>query len=166
MRRLALTAIFALGLVPVSAVPALAAGGGTTQHGSIAIWGTPDSGNGVEIYGTLTVPSGTSGTIVVYEYGSNGAGNWGSPSDWGVIHVVDGQTSYGFSFDETGPFSEFKVEGGGYGSRILNRDECGFRVPEAPSSALLMLGALPAIVLVALRVCGIRLPLPHWVRIA
>lgn len=164
MRKLALTAMFALSLVLLSAVPALAAGG-ITPHGTITVWGTPDKDTGVIIYGTLTVPSGTSGPVIVYEYGSKGAGKWGSASDWKVIHVVKGQTSYQFSFDEKGPFSEYKVEGGGYGSRTLNRDECGFRVPEAPSSALLMLGALPVIGLAGLRVAGVRLPLPHWNRI-
>lgn len=164
MRKLAITVIAALSLVLLSAVPALAAGGG--GPGSISIWGTPDKGSGVFIYGTLNVPNGTSGFITVYEYGSKGPGKWGSASDWKVIHVVKGQTSYQFSFDEKGPFSQFKVGGSGIWSRTLNRDECGFRVPEAPSSALLMIGALPVVGLVGMRVTGIRLPLPHWTRIA
>jgi hypothetical protein len=166
MRKVAITVIAALSLVLLSAVPALAAGGGGPQSGSISIWGTPDKGSGVYIYGTLNVPNGTSGIFTVYEYGSKGPGKWGSASDSTVIHVVKGQTSYGFSFDEKGPFSQFEVEGGGIKSRILNRDECGFRVPEAPSSALLMIGALPVVGLVGMRVTGIRLPLPHWTRIA
>lgn len=170
MRKLATTTLIALGLVLLGAAPALASGGESTgSHGTLNVWCAPDKGTGVDIYGTLTIPNGSHDPVLLMLYGSKGSG-WDFTSDGTVTHTVQGQTSYGFQFDaklDGNHFNEYKVVGDdGTTSRIINRDECGFRVPEAPSSALLMLGALPVAGVVGMRVAGIRLPLPHWRRIA
>jgi hypothetical protein len=168
MRKLAATAIFALSLVLLGTAPTLATSGNTQDsHGTLNVWCTPDKGAGIDISGALTVPTGSSGPVLLMLYGSTGHGDWAFVWKSTVVHVVQGQTSYEFGFGTTlaGSLTDFKVVGDGGDSRVINSDECGFRVPEAPSSALLMLGALPVIGLVGLRVAGIRLPLPHWRRI-
>jgi hypothetical protein len=172
MRKLAITAIAALSLVLLSAAPALATGEGGNQnqdlHGTLNVWCTPDKDTAVDINGALTVPNGTNGSVSLMLFGSNGSG-WSSTSESLVVHLVKGQTSYGFQFGaklDSNHFTSYKVLLGGTSSRVINRDECGFRVPEAPSSALLMIGALPVVGLVGMRVAGIRMPLPHWTRIA
>jgi hypothetical protein len=157
-----------LALVILSAGPALAFCVGP-HSGTLTVWCTPDKGVGVQIDGTLTVPAGSNGDVNLVLYASKGPNNWHFSGLWDVIHVVKGQTTYSFSFDSTldaTHFNEYKVAGDGTWSRIINRDECGFRVPEAPSSALLLLGALPVFGVVGMRVTGIRVPRPSWRRVA
>jgi len=169
MRKLALTALMAVGLVILGASPALADGSqGRDTHGTLNLWCTPDKGDGLYINGTLTVHDGSSGDVTLLLAGGKNAG-WKSTSQGVVIHTVRGQTTYTFQFDAgvgTAAFDHFRVDGDGTSSRVVNRDECGFRVPEAPSSALLILGGLPVVGVVGLRVAGIRLPRPNWRRIA
>jgi hypothetical protein len=163
-----LTAIVAAGLFRLGATPALAAGSQADTKGTLNLWCAPGTGNGVDIHGTLTVPSGSDGPVYLFLFGDKSSG-WDFAWQGTVIHTVQGQTTYDFQFnakDDSNHFQSYRVDGDGASSRVLGRDECGFRVPEAPSSALLLLGATPVAGVVGMRVAGIRLPLPRWRRIA
>jgi hypothetical protein len=182
MRRFALTALFALSLVLISSAPALAGGGnggggygggGSGKYGgqeTLTVWCTPDNGAGINISGTFTVPTGHHGAEVLFLEGTKGK-FWSFAGLWTTIWTVNGQTSYGFTFDaKTNPanFTAYRVvdNDGDAKSRTISRDECGFRVPEAPASGLLLLGAIPVVGIVGMRVAGVKLPRPTWTRIA
>jgi len=86
-----------------------------------------------------------------------------------LVHSATALVVLDRSFDiDAGPkhFTFYRVVGDGAGSRNFNRDECGFRVPEAPATPLLLLGAFPAGALIAVKATGVRLPLPHLHRVA
>ena len=172
MRRLAFTAFIALSLVLISSAPALAGSSsnwtGKGSGESVTVWCTPDKGTGIDINGTFTVPNGHHGPEVLLLEGSKGAA-WSFGGQWRVLNTVNGQTTYSFSFDvmlDLAHFTSYRVADDDVWSRTINRDECGFRVPEAPSSGLLLLGALPVAGLVGMKVAGVRLPRPHWTRVA
>lgn len=178
MRRLALTAFMALSLVLIGSSTAMAGGGGGGggsgkyggDHETLAVWCTPDNGSGINISGTYTVPTGHHGAEVLFLEGTKGK-FWSFGGAWTTIWTVKGQTSYSFTFDvKSNPanFTAYRVVDSDWDgkSRTISRDECGFRVPEAPSSGLLLLGALPVAGLVGMKVAGVRLPRPHWTRIA
>ena len=166
MRRIGFAAVimFALGLASVA--PAMAAGGPSGPHfgPSINVWGTINKALQAEIDGNLFVPDGSHGSVVLSFFGSKDGKTWQDTGQSQTINVVKGQTSYGFSFNgkpDSNHFVFFRVVGDGVGSRVINRDECGFRVPEAPATPLLLLGAFPAGALIAIKAMGLRLPRPH-----
>ncbi len=168
MRKIAFAALIALALATVSAVPALATSG--NDHGAtITVTCALDRGTQVDINGNLIVPDGSHGPGVVWLYGSKNGHTWYFTWQARILHVVKGQTSYSFTFDadlDWNHFMDYRVIGFGTESRVINRDECGFRVPEAPASPLLLLGAFPAGGLVAVKATGVRVPMPHFRRIA
>jgi hypothetical protein len=167
MRRIGFAALIAFALAIASVAPTFAESGGGSPGGKITVWCSVDSGTRIDIHGSLIVPDGSHGKIDLLLVGSKDGKTWKSAWDDKDIHVVTGQTSYGFVFDGNinfNNFAEFRVIGDGTYSRVINRDECGFRVPEAPASALLLLGALPA-GLIAIKATGVRLPVPNRNRI-
>ncbi len=169
MKRLAITAVVALGLMLVSAVPAFASSPNGIRHENLTVWATPDNQNNVVIDGSFGVAPGTHGPFTLHLFGRTNSNTWTDTLLTTNVNVVQGQTVYLFSFNTKSDkhrFQEYKVyTDDGYSSRIINRDECGFRVPEAPSTGLLLLGALPVVGIVGARVVGIRLPRPNWLRI-
>ena len=163
MRRLTFAALMALALAVTSIAPTFAAGG------HINVWGSLNKYSHAEVDGTFQAPYGSHGIVVLSLFGSNDGFTWHPTGGTYNLSLVHGQSNYGFSFDldkDPHHYHFYKVSGGGWDSRNFNRDECGYRVPEAPSSALLLLGAFPAGALVALKATGRRLPLPHLHRIA
>lgn len=168
MRKIATAALVVLGLVLMSAVPVFASDGGSS-HAALNVWATPDRDNNVVIDGSFTVSPGTHGLRTLHLYGLTKSGQWKDTLIADNVNVVQGQTVYQFSLNtkyDLSHFNDYKVFGDdGSTSRTIDRDECGFRVPEAPSSGLLLLGALPAAGIVGAKVAGIRLPRPSWLRI-
>jgi len=165
MRRLSFAVLLGLMLAMATVAPTLASGGSQGPH--IAVWGTINSQSHDQIDGTFTVPTGSQGGVWLALYGSNNGSSWNELGQT-FFKIVKGQTSYGFSFDidsDSHHYKSFKVGGDGAESRKVDRDECGYRVPEAPSSSLLIFGALPAVGLLAIKATGIRLPRPHLHRI-
>lgn len=170
MRRIFFAALLAFALALASIAPAFAGGAGPGNHppGTINVWCALDKGTQVDINGNLVVPDGSHGNVVLWLFGSKNGTTWHFAWQGKLIHLVNGQTTYGFSFDgklDSNHFMAFRVVGDGAESRVINRDECGFRVPEAPASPLLLLGALPAGALIAIKAAGIRLPVPNFRRI-
>jgi hypothetical protein len=165
MRKLALAIFMAATLAVVSVAPTFA----SSPHGPfINVWGTINTQSHGEIDGNLVVPPGSHGITTLALYESNDGHTW-LPGPTHQLNLVNGQTNYSFSFDiDAGPkhFTFYRVVGDGAGSRNFNRDECGFRVPEAPATPLLLLGAFPAGALIAVKATGVRLPLPHLHRVA
>jgi hypothetical protein len=172
MRRIAFAALLAFAIAVAAVTPAFAdSGGGPGKDppGKINVWCALDQGTKVDINGNVIVPDGSKGDVDLWLLGSKNGKTWQFAWQGKIVHVVKGQTTYGFSFDgklDANHFMDFRVVGGGTESRVINRDECGFRVPEAPASALLLLGAFPAVGLIAIKASGVRLPLPHRQRIA
>ena len=122
-----------------------------------------------EIDGNFQAPYGGHGIVVLVLLGSNDGFSWHPTGGTYNLNLVNGQSNYGFNFDldkDPHHYHFYKVSGDGGNSRNFNKDECGYRVPEAPSSALLILGAVPAGAIVAIKATGRRLPLPHLHRIA
>jgi len=168
MRRIAFAAALMFALALASVAPAFAESGGGSTGGTINVWCSVDDGTKIDLHGSLIVPDGSHGKVDLLLVGSKDGKTWSSTSGEKDIQVVVGQTTYSFMFGgniDFKDFAEFRVIGDGT-SRVINRDECGFRVPEAPASALLLLGALPAAGLIAIKATGIRLPIPHRNRIA
>jgi hypothetical protein len=170
MRRIGFAALIMFALALASVAPAMAFGGpGGPHYGpSINVWGTVNSSFQAEIDGAFVVPDGTNGPVVLQFYGSTDGRNWQYTGQSHTLSVVKGQTSYGFSFDgkpDSHHFLFFRVVGDGVGSRTIGRDECGYRVPEAPATPLLLLGAFPAAAWFVIKSAHIRLPRPHLHRI-
>jgi hypothetical protein len=165
MRRLTFAALMALALAVTSVAPTFAAGGLGPRFN---VWGTVNSSSHSEMDGTFQAPYGGHGSVALVLVGSNDGFSWHPTGNTFNLNLVNGQSNYGFKFDldkDPGHYLYYKVSGGGWDSRNFSRDECGFRVPEAPSSALLLLGALPAAGLIAIKVTGARLHLPSFRRI-
>ena len=168
MRRLAITSIAVLGLLIMSAVPAFAGSPNGSRH--VTVWATPDNENNVVVDGSFSVAPGTHGLVKLHLLGhAPNSTVWKDTSLTTNLNVVQGQTVYQFNFNtkwDKFRFKDYKVvSDDGDESRTIDRDECGFRVPEAPSSSLLLLGALPLLGVVGARVAGIRIPRPSWTRI-
>lgn len=166
MRRLSFAVLIGLMLAMASVAPTFASDGGQGPH--ISVWGTINSHSHDQVDGTFTVPNGSQGGIWLAIYGSNDGSSWHQTGGETFVQLVKGQTTYGFSFDidsDSHHYTLYKVGGDGAESRKIGRDECGYRVPEAPSSSLLIFGALPAVGLLAIKATGVRLPLPHLHRI-
>ena len=163
MRRLSFAALLALAIAMASMAPTLAAGG----HG-FSVWGSLNKNSHSELDGNYQAPNGSHGFVSLVLYGSNDGFSWHPTGSFFNLKLVQGQTNYGFNFDidkDPHHYHFYKVDGGGDSSRKFNRDECGFRVPEAPATPLLLLGAIPAGALIAVKATGIRLPRPHLHRI-
>ena len=166
MRRATFAALIALALVLANVAPAFAGfvGPGYSQ---INVWGTTNCYSHPEVDGTLVVPDGTHGSTSLVLYESKDGKFWQPTGKTFTVGLVKGQTSYDFKFDIFSfGYSYFKVSGYGVDSRKFNKDECGYRVPEAPATPLLLLGAFPAAGLVAAKATGIRVPVPNLHRIA
>jgi hypothetical protein len=165
MRRIVFAALLMFAVALASVAPTFAAGGPGGPR--INVWGSLKNSQ-AEIDGNLVVPDGSQGPVVLSFYGSKDGKTWQFTGQRHSFSLVKGQTNYGFSFDgklDSNHFVYFRVEGFGSRSRDIDRDECGYRVPEAPASPLLLLGALPAGALVALKVTRVRLPIPQLHRI-
>jgi hypothetical protein len=164
MRKLAFATFIALSLAVMSVAPTFA----SSSHGPfINVWGTINKQSHGQIDGNLVVPPGSQGITTLVLYESNDGHNW-LPGPTHGLNLVKGQTTYSFSFDiDAGSkhFKFYRVDGEGTYSRNFNRDECGYRVPEAPASPLLLIGAMPAVGLAAIKATGFRLPIPHLHRI-
>jgi hypothetical protein len=170
MRRIAFAALLMFALALVSVAPTMAFGGPPGPHfgPSINVWGTLNNSQ-AQIDGNLFVPDGSSGPVVLSFYGSQDGKTWLSTGQTQTFNVVKGRNNYGFSFDaklDSHHFVYFRISGDGTWSRTIGRDECGYRVPEAPATPLLLLGAFPAGALIAIKAVGIRVPRPHFRRIA
>ena len=171
MRRIGLAALVAIALAVASVAPTFAESGGGAggdPGGKITVWCSIDSGTSVDIHGSLVVADGSHGNVELLLVGSKDGKTWKSAWEGRDIHVMKGQTTYSFFFDGNinfNHFMDFRVIGDGTFSRVINRDECGFRVPEAPATPLLLLGAFPAAGLIAVKATGVRLPLPQRNRI-
>ena len=163
MRKLAIMFLTVAGLLSLGSAPVFAGGPGSKE--SLTVWATPDKDNNMVVNGSLTVAPGTHGLVKLHLVGINGSSRKGTPLTE-LVNVVQGQTVYQFSFNTKYDLDRFKdyrvVSDGGVESRTIDRDECGFRVPEAPSSSLLLLGALPILGLVIARLKGVRIPHPSW----
>lgn len=175
MRRLLLAALVALTALLAAAGPLFAES--DPKPNQISVWCSADDQNvRIDIEGIVLVPDGSHGDVDLRLLGSNGQGNGkGDESGWKPtgqkleVWTVRGQTAYHFDFNVplSGPqFHQYRVESSdGMKSRILDRDECGFRVPEAPVPGLLLLaGGIPAAGFLAIRRFGHRLlsvRLPH-----
>ena len=167
MRRVSLAVLLFLALGMASVAPALASNGQGHQYKS-EVW-CSEHKNQPEIDGTLSVSDGSHGTAVLSFYGSKDGKNWTFTGLTRTVHLVQGQTTYVFSFsaNTSDGYAYYQVDGDDHShSRSIDRDECGFRVPEAPATPLLLLGALPAIGLVAVKTHLVRIPVPHFRRIA
>lgn len=160
--------VMALGMV----APVLATSGddpGKSQDANVTVWCSVDTGTQIDVKGDLAVHDGSSGSVTLWLYGSKDGKSWVSTGQSIVVDLVKGQTVYGFSFNtylDSTHFSDYKVSGDGAWSRVINEDECGFRVPEAPASSLLLLGALPAAGLMALTAAGVKIRRPRFQRVA
>jgi hypothetical protein len=170
MRRIALAALLGLALAIASVAPAFAGNGGAgagKTEGNIPVWCSLDGGTSkADLNGNLVVPDGSSGKVTLWLFSSTDGTSWVSTGHSKSLDLVQGQTIYPFLFggnlDAT---MDYKISGDGAWSRVINGDECGFRVPEAPATPLLLLGAFPAGALIALKATGVRLPMPHLHRI-
>jgi hypothetical protein len=165
MRRLTFATLLALALAVTSVAPSFAAGHGA----NINVWGTLNKSSHSEIDGTFQAPYGGHGAVVLVLFGSNDGFSWHPTGGTFNLNLVNGQSNYGFKFDidkDPHHYHFYKVSGDGSDSRKFNRDECGYRVPEAPSTPLLILGALPAGAFMAIKATGAKLPRPHLHRMA
>jgi hypothetical protein len=169
MRRLSFAALIAFAFALSSVAPAFASGGDTGHpNAQINLWCSVVSGSTVQLNGDLVGDDNTSGHVTLTLLGSNNEKSWHTTQSV-QIPLVKGQSAYWFSFSvqmDSSHFLDYLVSGFDTKSRVVNWDECGFRVPEAPSSALLLLGAFPAVGLLAIKATGVRLPLPHLHRTA
>ncbi len=170
MRRFTFAVLLALALGVATVAPVLGKSDGNMKDpdGKINIWCAMDKGTQVDLNGSLVVPDGTHGSISLWLFGTKDGTSWQFAWQHQVVNVMKGQTTYGFHFDgklDSNHFMAYRVVGDGTKSRVINRDECGFRVPEAPATPLLLLGAFPAAGLIAIKATGVRLPLPHLHRI-
>jgi hypothetical protein len=166
MRRATFAALIALALVLANVAPAFAGFAGPGYSG-INVWGTTNGYSHPEVDGTLVVPDGTHGSTSLLLYESKDGKFWQPTGRTFNVNLVKGQTSYNFKFDIFSfGYSYFKVSGYGVYSRNFNKDECGYRVPEAPATPLLLLGAFPAVGLFVAKATGIRVPVPNLHRIA
>ena len=169
MRRIVFAAVFTFALAVASVAPTLAASPpGPHFQSHINVWGTLDKNSQAEIDGSFVVPDGSSGPHGLWLYGSRDGKTWIFTGQGRILDVVKGQTSYGFSFSgkpDSNGFRFFQVRDADSESRTLDRDECGYRVPEAPATPLLLLGAFPAGALFVLKAAKVRLPRPHLHRI-
>lgn len=170
MRRLALGALIAFALCIGSAVPAFADDAKKPDNDAkLLVTCSLDKGTQIDLHGTLVVPNKSSGAVDVWLLGRKGGGAWTSTGMVAHVNVVMGQTSYSFLFNanlDSAHFNQYRLSGDGVLSRVIDRDECGFRVPEAPASSLLLLGGIPAGALIAVKALGVRLPRPSFRRIA
>lgn len=149
-----------------AAAPAGAAGG--VEPAQISVWCSVDDKSHDGIQGIAYVADGSHGTMTLRLVGaSEGKENshWEAVGQTTQIDIVPGQNSYPFQFDldsSSKRFQDYRVAGQSQAiSRIVGRDECGFRVPEAPSSSLLLLAAgLPAAAWIGARRFGIRIRVP------
>lgn len=175
MRRLLLAALVGVMALLATASPLFAADPKPTQ---VSVWCSADDQNvRADIEGVVLVPDGSHGDVDLRLLGSNGQGKsnedhgnsgWKPTGQKLEVKIVRGQTAYHFDFNVplSGPqFLMYRVESStGVKSRILDRDECGFRVPEAPAPGLLLLaGGIPGAGLLAVRYRHRLLPvrLPH-----
>jgi hypothetical protein len=168
MRKAILAALLGSALVLAVSAPAFATVG--TQNAQLTVvCSCSNSSASGDLLGTYLKAYGATGPVVLTLWASSDGKTWVSTGKTTTINLVLGQKFYGFKFSNalnTTLWMDFKVSGGGAISRVLSRDECGFRVPEAPATPLLLIGALPAFGFVGLKAAGIRLPLPTRNRIA
>ena len=155
MRKLAFATFIALALAIASVAPTFAE---SIKNGDsdarINVWCSVDKGTQVDVQGDLLVSDGNHGVTTLWLFGSNDGKSWVNTNQSKVVHIVKGQTSYSFSFNailDSSHFTDYRVVGDGATSRVINGDECGFRVPEAPATPLLLLGAFPAGALIAVK---------------
>ena len=164
MRKALLAALLGSALVIAAVAPALA-----ESDAKLNVWCSIDKGSTlVDLQGSHWVDDNSTGPVVLTLWASSDGINWQSTGKTVTIHKVMGETTYNFKFGgalDASSWIDFRVGGGGIQSRIVSRDECGFRVPEAPATPLLLLGAFPAAGLIAIKVLGVRLPLPTLHRI-
>jgi hypothetical protein len=168
MRRATFAALIAAALVLASVAPAFAGfpgpGSGSPK---VNVWGTTNGYSHPEVDGSFLVPDGSYGNVSLTLYESRDGRSWQPAGKTYSLNLVQGQTSYGFKFDLFSyQYNFFRIYGNGSYSRTFNKDECGYRVPEAPATPLLLLGAFPAVGLFAVKATGVRLPIPHLHRIA
>lgn len=170
MRRLTFAAIIAFSLALASVAPTFAVSGNDPSHpnAEINLTCAVISGTQVQLTGDLVGDNNSSGHVTLTLLGSNNKKSWHLTAQSVQIPLVKGQSTYWFSFTammDSSHYLDYIVSGFDTKSNIVNWDECGFRVPEAPASLLLMLGAIPAAGFVALKAAGVRLPLPTRHRI-
>jgi len=170
MRKIGFATLIALALALASVAPAFAGGGGDPGHpdAKINLWCSVISGTQVQLNGDLVGDDNSSGHVTLTLLGSNNEKSWHSTQSV-QIPLVKGQGVYWFSFTaniDSSHFLDYQVSGFDTKSRIVNWDECGFRVPEAPATPLLLLGAIPALGFLAIKATGVRLALPKRNRIA
>lgn len=172
MRKTTVAIFIGLAMALSIVAPALATSGdepGKSRDAEVTVWCSVDSGTQIDVKGDLVVHDGSSGPVALLLYGSKDGKSWASTGQSLTVDLVKGQTVYGFSFNtflDPTHFADYKVGGDGAWSRVINEDECGFRVPEAPASSLLLLGALPAAGLIALKAAGFRIRRPRFQRVA
>ncbi len=166
MKKLGIASIAVAGLLLMSAVPALA--DNSPNVDTIKVWASLDAQNNVVINGSFTVDNGMQGPVKLDLLGNKSG--WHDTGLMTTVNLVKGQTLYQFSFDTKFDVHHYKdyrvVSDDGKKSRTIDIDEGGFRVPEAPSSSMLLLGALPVLGIVAARLTGARIPRPSWRRVA
>jgi hypothetical protein len=164
MRKALLAALFGSALLIMAAAPALA-----ESDAKLNVWCSIDKGSTlVDLQGTYWVDDNSTGPVVLTLWASPDGIAWQSTGKTVTIHKVMGETAYNFKFGgalDASVWMDFRVGGGLTQSRVVSRDECGVRVPEAPATALLLLGAFPAAGLIAIKVMGVRLPRPTLHRI-
>ncbi len=167
MRRATFASLIALALVLASVAPAFAGSPGSgAGSGKVNVWGTTNGYSHPEVDGSFVVPDGSYGKTTLVLYESKDGKFWQPAGKTYSVNLVTGQTSYSFKFDLfSSKYNFFRIYGDGTYSRTLNKDECGYRVPEAPATPLLLLGAFPAVGLFAAKATGVRLPVPHLHRI-
>lgn len=151
-------ALSAVTILLLSAAPTLAADAKPTQ---ITVWcSADDKSANTDIEGIVTVPDGSHGDLDLRLLGSKvhhgDDSKWQATGQTTKLTLVRGQTTYTFHFNVTvdnAHFVAYRIGGGADGmSREIERDECGFRVPEAPAPSLLLLaGGVPAVAWLAIR---------------
>jgi hypothetical protein len=165
MRKAIIGALLGSALLITGVAPVLA-----ETDAQLNVWCSIDTGSTlVDLQGTYVRDNTTTGPAVLTLWASSDGLTWVSTGKTQTVWLVLGQNTYPFKFGgalDASVWMDFKVSGGSAISRVVSRDECGFRVPEAPATPLLLIGALPAFALVAMKAAGIRLPLPNRNRIA
>ncbi len=163
MRKLIIAGLVAIGLALGAAAPAFADEGPKPLQ--ISVWCSADDKTAHDdLQGIVLLPDGSHGNVELRLNGDpQGGEGWRDTGDNVHIDTVLGQTAYTFHFDISGDSSQYgsyRIAGpGNTMSRVIGRDECGFRVPEAPASSLLILaGGLPVVAWVSMRRFGIRVP--------
>ncbi len=152
-----------------SAAPALAAD--DLKPRQISVWCSVDDRSAHDdLQGLVVIGDGSHGQLTLRLLGSvkhrgERDTTWQATGEVVHLNVVRGQNTYTFKFDispASTRFQSYRIAGpDDVMSRIVDRDECGFRVPEAPASSLLILaGGLPAVAWLGIRRLGIRLPAP------